>query len=140
MSTFTNPSAIDIKHLLKNVRHIAVVGLSPKPDRPSHEVAKAMQGFGYHIIPVRPATDEILGEKAYANLEAIEGPIDLVNIFLNPSRLGPVIDTCIKLKVPAIWLQEGVVNETAARRARAAGIQVIMDRCIYKDYDTLLGN
>lgn len=137
MTAFTNPPTSDIKQLLQNCRHIAVVGLSPKPDRPSHQVARAMQEFGYHIIPVRPATAEVLGEKAYASLEAVEGPIDLVDVFLNPSRLEPIIDACIALKIPAIWLQEGVINEAAALRARAAGIQVIMDSCIYKVYETL---
>ncbi len=138
MSNFKNPSDAEIKHLLENTRHIAVVGLSPKPDRPSHTVARALQKFDYHIIPVRPMTDEVLGEKAYADLHAIPGPIDMVDVFLNPSRLDPVIDACIELKVPAIWLQEGVVNEAAALRAQAAGIQVIMDRCIYKDHHRLL--
>lgn len=140
MTTFKNPSDSEIKHLLQHIRHIAVPGLSPNPDRPSHIVARALQGFGYHIIPVRPATDEVLGEKAYPDLYAVEGPIDLVDVFLNPARLGPVIDACIELKVPAIWLQEGVVNQAAALRARAAGILVIMDRCIYKEHNKLLGD
>ena len=138
MSNFKNPSAAEIKYLLEHTHHIAVVGLSPKPDRPSHGVARALQGFGYHIIPVRPMTDEVLGEKAYTDLYAVPCPIDLVDVFLNPSRLDPVIDACIELKVPAIWLQEGVVNEQAALRARAAGIQVIMDRCTYKEHRRLL--
>jgi len=140
MSTFENPSPAEVKQLLQDIKHIAVVGLSPKPARPSHCVAKALQGFGYHIIPVRPAADEILGERVYADLTAIQGPIDLVDIFLNPTRVDAVIDACIELKVPAIWLQEGVVNEAAALRARQAGIQVVMDRCIYKDHKELLGS
>lgn len=138
MAKFNNPADQEIKALLERVRHIAVVGLSPKPKRPSHGVAKALQGFGYHIIPVRPAIDEVLGEKAYPDLHAVEGPIDLVNIFLNPSRLDAVIDTCIELKVPAIWLQEGVIHEDAALRAQQAGILVIMDRCTYKEYIKLI--
>lgn len=138
MSNFQNPSDAEIKQLLQATKHIAVVGLSPKPDRPSHVVARALQGFGYHIIPVRPATDEVLGEKACADLYAVQGPIDLVDVFLNPSRLDSVIDACIALKVPAIWLQEGVINEAAALRAREAGILVIMDRCIYKEHHKLL--
>lgn len=137
MTTFQNPAEPAIKQLLQTSHHIAVVGLSPKPDRPSHSVARALQSFGYHIIPVRPVTEEVLGEKAYAKLEDVPGPIDLVDVFLNPSRLDPIIDACIARKVPAVWLQEGVVNEAAALRAQQASIQVIMDRCIYKEYQAL---
>ncbi len=140
MTTFSNPSDTELKHLLQNIHHIAVVGLSPKPDRPSYIVAQALQGFGYHITPVRPATNEVLGKKAYASLAEIEQPIDLVDVFLNPSRLEPVITACIELKIPTIWLQEGVINETAALRAQQAGIQVIMDRCIYKEHNRLLND
>ncbi|MDH5445131.1 MAG: CoA-binding protein [Gammaproteobacteria bacterium] len=140
MTTFQNPSDHDIQQLLQNIKNIAVVGLSPKPDRPSHEVAALMQGFGYCIIPVRPATDEILGEKVYSDLASVDKPIDLVNVFLNPSRVDALVDSCIELKLPTIWLQEGVVNESAALRAQQAGIQVIMDRCIYKDYIRLMGS
>lgn len=138
MSIFENPSPVEIKQLLQDIKHIAVVGLSPKPERPSHGVAKALQGFGYHIIPVRPATDKILGEKVFTDLHAIEGPIDLVDVFLNPARVDTVVDACIELKIPAIWLQEGVINEAAALHAQQAGITVIMDRCIYKQHLQLL--
>ena len=140
MSNFSNPPDSEIKQLLQRIKHIAVVGLSPKSDRPSHCVASALQGFGYHIIPIRPATDEVLGEKAFADLQAVDGPIDLVDVFLNPARVDTVVDACIAHKIPAIWLQEGVLNESAARRAQQAGIQVIMDRCIYKDYIRLINN
>jgi len=139
MPDFQNPPDEEIKQLLQNIKHIAVVGLSPKPNRPSYEVAKLMQAYGYHIIPVRPATDEVLGERAYPDLSRVDKPVDLVNVFLNPSRLDALVDTCIELRVPTIWFQEGVVNDAAALRARQAGIQVIMDRCIYKDHVRLLG-
>ena len=139
MSDFINPSDQEIEALLNSVKNIAVVGLSPKPSRPSYEVAKLMQDYGYRIIPVRPATEEVLGEKAYPDLASVESSIDLVNVFLNPSRLDALVDACIELNMPAIWLQEGVVNESAAQRAVDAGIQVIMDRCIYKEYDRLIG-
>lgn len=139
MTTFNNPSSTEIKTLLQNIKRIAVVGISPKPARPSHGVAKALLNWGYEIIPVRPATDEVLGIKACPDLYTVEGPIDLVDIFLNPARLDPVIDACIELKVPAIWLQEGVINESAAQRAQEAGIMMIMDRCIYKEHQRLLG-
>lgn len=135
---FNNPSLEQIKSLLQQIKHIVVVGLSPKARRPSHQVAKAMQGYGYHIIPVRPAVDEVLGEKAYASLEEVPGPIDLVDVFRAPQHLAPIIDACIARGVKAVWLQDGVVNEAEAQRAQAAGIMVIMDRCIYRDYIQLI--
>lgn len=131
---FENPSPEARCALLKKVRNIAVVGLSPKPDRPSYFVAKALQGFGYSIIPVRPATAEVLGQKAYPTLRDVPGPIDLVNVFRAAEYLDAVVDECIALQLPAIWIQEGIVNEAAAQRAREAGMTVVMDRCIYKDY------
>jgi len=138
---FINPPLDEIRDILKNTKTIAVVGLSPKPKRPSHSVSKAMQGFGYQIIPVRPAVDEVLGEKAYVDLESIpedlREKIDMVNVFRAPEKITPIIDACIKLKIPLIWLQDGVVNEAEAARAQAAGITVVMDRCVYRDYYTL---
>lgn len=135
---FSNPSIDEIKDLLKRSKTIAVVGLSPKPKRPSHSVSQAMQGFGYTIIPVRPAVDEVLGEKAYPDLESIpeslRTQIDMVDVFRAPDKIAPIIDACITLKVPLIWLQDGVINEAEAARAQAAGITVIMDRCVYRDY------
>jgi len=138
---FINPPLDEIRDILKNTKIIAVVGLSPKPKRPSHSVSKAMQGFGYQIIPVRPAVDEVLGEKAYVDLESIpedlRKKIDMVDVFRAPEKITPIIDACIKLKIPLIWLQDGVVNEAEAARAQAAGITVVMDRCVYRDYYTL---
>ena len=138
-SKFNNPSSAEIKSLLESIHHIAVVGLSPKEKRPSHRVARHMQHFGYHIIPIRPAIDEVLGEKAYATLDDLMQAkpgqsVDLVNIFLSPDKLAPIIERCIKHKIEVIWIQEGIINETEALRAQQAGITVIMDRCIYKDY------
>lgn len=135
---FANPSSEEIRALLKRVKNIAVVGLSPKPNRPSYFVAKAMQGFGYRIIPVRPAVAEVLGERAYAALADITEPIDLVDAFRAAEHIDELVDECLRLKIPALWIQEGIVNEPAARRARAAGIFVVMDRCIYKDYVALI--
>lgn len=141
---FINPSLDEIKDILDKTRMLAVVGLSPKPKRPSHRVSKAMQGFGYTIIPVRPAVDEVLGEKAYTDLESIPedlmNQVDMVNVFRVPEKITPIIDACIKLKVPLVWLQDGVVNEAEAARAQAAGITVVMDRCVYRDYCELIGN
>ena len=139
---FTNPSVDEIINILKDTKTIAVVGLSPKPKRPSHSVSKAMQGFGYSIIPVRPAVDDVLGEKAYADLESVPADlldkIDMVDVFRAADKITPIIDACIKLKIPLIWLQDGVVNEAEALRAQAAGITVVMDRCVYRDYVQLL--
>ena len=135
---FNNPSLAQIKSLLQQIKHIVVIGLSPKTKRPSYQVAKDMQGYGYHIIPVRPAVDEVLGEKAYATLEDVPDPVDLVDVFRAPEQIAPVIDACIDRGVKAVWLQDGVVNEAEALRAQAAGIMVIMDRCIYRDYIQLI--
>ena len=139
---FTNPPLSEIENILKECKTIAVVGLSPKNKRPSHGVAKAMQGFGYRIIPVRPVVDEVLGEKAYTDLDSIPEEllkkIDIVDIFRAPEKITPIIDACIKLRVPLIWLQDGVVNEKEALRAQQAGITVVMDRCVYRDYVQLI--
>ena len=135
---FTNPSSDEIRALLGRIKNIAVVGLSPKPGRPSYFVARAMQGFGYRIIPVRPAVSEVLGEKAHATLADVPEAIDLVDAFRAAEHIDELVDECIRLKVPALWIQEGIINEAAAERAREAGIFVVMDRCIYKDYVSLM--
>lgn len=135
--SFQNPSRDEIRALLKRVRTIAVVGLSPKPGRPSHGVSQAMQRFGYRIVPVRPAVDAVLGEKAYATLADIPFPVDLVNVFRAAEHLPEVVAECLAIGAPAIWIQEGIVHDEAAERARAAGLTVVMDRCIYKDYMAL---
>jgi uncharacterized protein len=130
---FENPSREERCALIRRVKNIAVVGLSPDPSRPSHAVAGAMQKLGYNIIPVRPAVKEVLGAKAYARLREVDAPIDLVNVFRAAEFIGDIVEECIALKVGALWIQEGIVNEPAAQRARAAGIVVVMDRCIYRD-------
>lgn len=135
---FNNPSPQEIKKILQVTRHIAVVGLSPKPRRPSHVVASNLQSFGYHVIPVRPAVDEVLGEKAYADLRDVPGPVDMVDVFRAPDKIAPLVDACIERAIPVLWLQDGVVNEAEALRAQAAGITVIMDRCTYRDYVSLM--
>ena len=90
-----------------------------------------MQGFGYRIIPVRPAVDQVLGERAYPDLHGVDQPIDLVNVFRAPQHVDAIVDACIDLKLPALWLQDGVTNDAAALRAQQAGMFVVMDRCIY---------
>jgi predicted CoA-binding protein len=135
---FLNPKASEIRELLEKARTIAVVGLSPRADRPSHFVARNLQRFGFRIVPVRPAVEEVLGEKAYATLEDIPFPVDLVDVFRASEHVPEAVEACLRIKCPAIWLQEGVVNEAAAQAARAAGLTVVMDRCIYKDYVDLM--
>ena len=131
---FANPSPDQIRSLLQEVKRIAVVGLSPRPERPSYRVSRAMQGFGYRIVPVRPAVSEVLGEKAYATLSDIPEKVDMVDVFRAGDQIDPIIDECIALGIPRLWLQDGVINEAAAERARAAGITVVMDRCVWRDY------
>ena len=131
---FKNPTDDEIRTLLQQIKTIAVVGLSPKAARPSYMVAKAMQQFGYRIFPVHPAVDEILGEKVWPDLYALQEKPDLVDVFRAPQHVGPIVDACIELEIPAIWLQDGVINEEAALKAQQAGLTVIMDRCIYRDY------
>ncbi len=136
---FSNPNDEALRQLLQRVKTIAVVGLSPKPSRPSYRVAQALQGFGYRILPVRPATAEILGEPAWPDLYALPQRPDLVDVFRAAEHVGPIVDACIELGIPALWLQDGVVNEAEARRAQAAGLTVVMDRCTYRDHTRLLG-
>ena len=137
-AAFANPSQDEIRALLKRIKTIAVVGLSGSPGRASHGVARALQGFGYRIIPVNPTLAEVLGEKAYPNLRELPEPVDLVDVFRESSHVAGIVEECIALKLPALWLQDGVVDEATARRARDAGLTVIMDRCIYRDYARLM--
>ena len=132
--SFENPSVEERCALLKRVKTIAVVGLSPDPARPSYGVSQAMQGYGYTIIPVHPAAKEILGARAYPRLADVPVPIDLVNVFRRAEHVDAVVDDCLRLALKTLWIQEGIINEPAALRARAGGITVVMDRCIYRDY------
>jgi len=131
---FKNPSDEERRALLHAVKTIAVVGLSPNPSRPSFGVSRSMQGFGYSIIPVHPTAGEVLGARAYRHLSEVPGPIDLVNVFRRAQFIGPIVEDCLALGIKAIWIQEGIINEAAARRAREGGMMVVMDRCIYRDY------
>lgn len=128
-----------IAEMLRQARTIAVVGLSNSPFRASHGVSAYMQIQGYRIIPVNPNIQESLGEKAYASLLDVPGKIDIVNVFRRSEFVGEIIDQAIQLKVPAVWMQEDVINEPAAKKARSAGIFVVMDRCILKEHKTRLG-
>jgi predicted CoA-binding protein len=129
-----------IRALFSSAKVIAVVGLSSKRARASYGVSRYMQAAGYRTIPVNPNESEVLGEKAYADLDAIpkDLKIDVVNIFRRPEEVPEVVDAAIRLGVPTIWMQEGVIHDEAAAKARAAGIFVVMDRCLLKDHQRLL--
>ena len=127
-----------IRDLLRDSHTIAVVGLSSKKFRPSHGVAEYMQKEGYRIIPVNPNETEVLGEKSYARIEDIPEHIDIVDIFRRPEFVGPLVDSAIQIGARIVWMQEGVVHEEAAQKARAAGLAVVMDRCILKEHMRLL--
>lgn len=124
--------------MLREGRTIAVVGLSSKRLRPSHGVAAYMQQHGYRIIPVNPVETEVLGEKAYATLAEVPERIDIVNVFRQPDAVPGVVDEALALGVKYLWLQEDVVHEAAAAKARAAGVKVVMDRCILKEHRRLM--
>ncbi|HEV8523569.1 MAG TPA: CoA-binding protein [Terriglobales bacterium] len=123
-----------IGELLKQAKTIAVVGLSSGPLRPSHGVAAYLQQQGYRIIPVNPTIDSALGEKSYASLRDVPEKIDIVDVFRRPEFVPEIVDQVIDLKLPAVWLQEGVIHEAAAEKARQAGVFVVMDRCILKEH------
>jgi uncharacterized protein len=128
-----------IADLLKRSKTIAVVGLSNSPLRPSHGVAAYLQTQGYHIIPVNPQIRGALGEKAFASLRDVPEKVDIVNIFRRPEFVEEIVDQAIQLKIPAIWMQESVINEKAAAKARQAGIFVVMDHCILKEHKARFG-
>lgn len=127
----------DIKHLLLNSRTIAVLGLSPKPARDSNMVGRYLKDQGYKIIPVRPAQKEILGERAYASLDDIEKPVDIVNVFRNPSQIMPHAEEAIRLMPKVFWMQLNIENHEAAEFLMAAGIDVVMNQCIMVEHDRL---
>ena len=129
----------DIDALLRQSRTIAVVGLSPQPERTSHRVAQYMQSAGYRIVPVNPNASEILGARAYPSLSeaARREKIDLVNVFRRSEDVPPVMDEAIAIGAPALWMQLGIVNDAAAAKGRAAGLKVVQDRCIMVEHSRL---
>lgn len=130
----THPQADPIRDLLQHSKTIAVVGLSDGPMRPSYGVSAYMQAHGYKIIPVNPSIAEALGEKSYPSLLEVPEKIDIVNIFRRPEFVEEIVDQAIQLKVPAVWMQEEVVNHKAAEKAETAGLFVVMDLCILKEH------
>jgi uncharacterized protein len=128
-----------LRRILQQTRSIAVVGLSANWHRPSYFAAKYMQDRGYSIFPVNPAYDEVLGRKCYPTLRDIPEPVDLVDVFRKPGDVMPVVEDAIAIGARAIWFQLGVINPEAARRAEAAGLEVVMDRCVKIEYARLFG-
>jgi predicted CoA-binding protein len=123
-----------IERMLRETKTIAVVGLTDSPGRASYGVSRYMQQHGYKIVPVNPTVTEILGEKAYPTLADIPFPVELVNVFRAPRYVAEIVDETIRLKIPFLWLQDGVVDTTAAAKAEAAGIGVVMDDCLYRQH------
>lgn len=138
----TSSSAImtdrEIRQILETSRTVAVVGLSDKPDRESYRVAEYLQRHGYRIIPVNPNVDSVLGEKSYAAVTDIPEQVDIVDIFRKPEAVGPVVDEAIAAGARVVWMQLDIVNEQAAEKAEAAGLQVVMDRCMKIEHRRLL--
>ncbi len=125
---------MSIDELLRSAKTIAVVGLSSRRTRPSHGVSEYMKHSGYRIIPVNPAETEVLGEKAYPDLDSVPDPVDIVDVFRRSEYVPEIVEAAIRIGARAVWMQEGVVHEEAAERARAAGLTVVMDRCILKEH------
>lgn len=137
---FENPAKSAIDAFLRRIRSIAILGLSETAGKPSYHVAQELQKFGYRIVPVNPTATEILGQRAWPDLESAmkgAGPIDVVDVFRRPEHVAAIVDDCIRLKAPALWLQEGVIDEAAAQKARDAGIFTVMNRCMFRDRSTL---
>ncbi len=126
----TKPTLEQLRQILTTSKTVAVVGLSDKPDRPSHAIPAYLQQQGYRIIPVNPKLTEVLGEKAYASVLDIPEPIDVVQVFRRAEDVPPIVEDAIAKGAKVVWMQLGIVNEEAAARAEAAGLQVVMDTCM----------
>ena len=129
----------DIKSILEESKTVAVVGLSPGEERDSHRVAKYLQSQGYRIIPVNPKADEILGERSYPDLASIPEPIDVVDVFRRSEAVPEIVEEAIKVGAKTVWMQQGVIHEEAAARAREAGLQVVMDCCMMIEHRRYFG-
>ncbi len=135
-----NPSAEELRALLESSRTVAVVGLSERPYRTSHSIARALQDFGFEIFPVNPNLDgPVLGEEPYASVQQIGTPVDIVDVFRRSERVVPVARDAVAAGAKVLWMQSGVINEDAAAYARENGLTVVMDRCIMVDYASLVG-
>ena len=125
--------------ILSESKTVAIVGISDKPERPSHKVAKYLNEHGYKIIPVNPRLKEVLGKKCYANLTDINVSVDIVDIFRKPEDINPIIDSAINIGAKTIWMQEGITNDEASDKAESAGLMVVMNRCMLKEHSRLSG-
>jgi predicted CoA-binding protein len=132
-----NPPRGEIKAILERSKKIAVVGLSPKEERDSNRVAKYLMENGYEIVPVNPGQKEILGQTCYKNLEEIPYPVDVADLFVNPTRVPAVVDQAIHKGIGVIWMQLGVIHNEAAQKAREAGATVVMDKCIKQEHEKM---
>ena len=128
-----------LKDILLSTKTIASVGLSSNPEKESYWIVSYLKDHGYHMIPVNPTATEILGEKAYPDLESVPDKIDVVQVFRKPEDVPPVVDDAIKVGAKVVWMQEGIVNEEAAQKARDAGLQVVMDACMRATHRRLIG-
>jgi uncharacterized protein len=137
MNTFENPPDAAIRDILATPRTIAVVGCSPDPDRDSHEIAALLKAKGHKVIPVNPSCSEILGERCFASLTDIPEPVDVVDVFRRPEHVDQIAADAITIGAKILWLQLHVINEPAARKAQAAGMTVVMDRCPAIEYRRL---
>jgi predicted CoA-binding protein len=133
------PTAADRLRILTRYKNIAMVGLSPNPYRPSHFAAIYMLAEGYNIIPVNPAAKEILGRKSYASLKDIPEPVDIVDVFRKPEDVPPLAEQAIEIGAKVLWMQLGVINEAAGLKAQAAGLEVVMDRCVKIEHARFFG-
>jgi predicted CoA-binding protein len=129
-----------MKEILRSAKTIASFGLSSNPEKESYGVAQYLMNQGYRVIPVNPTADEILGEKSYPDLESVPEKIDVVQVFRKPEDVPPVVEGAIKVGAKVVWMQEGITNEQAAEKARAAGLQVIMDACMRETHKRLIGS
>jgi len=134
----SNPADEEIKEILKKNKVVAVVGLSPKPERDSHKVAKYLQDHGYRIVPVRPKAKEILGEQAYASLKDIPFPVEVVDIFRKVDAIPGIVDEAIDIGAKVVWMQLGLAENQSAQKAREAGLQVVMNKCLKIEHNRYL--
>lgn len=139
VATYEAPSANDRLRILNKYKNIAMVGLSNNPFRPSHFAAIYMLANGYNIIPVNPACQEILGRKCYPSLRDIPEPVDIVDVFRKPGNVPPLVDEAVAIGAKVLWLQLGVINEAAAKKALEAGLEVVMDRCVKIEHARFFG-
>jgi len=130
----------DIKRILESAKTIAIVGVSPKPERDSYQVAAYLKKMGYRIVPVRPAQTEILGETAYPTLDAVSTMTDIVDVFRRSDQIIPHVQEALRMRPKVFWMQEGIENREAAAMLTSAGIDVVMNRCIKRSHEKLFGS